>query len=322
MKNVFKRVAASTVALSLIASIGAVGAFAAAPAEKGSYTGSIRVYKENTTEFVDRNLSMCDPLFDHDVDVTLTDDGAQLDVYVANPVPMFPSKSQDGTLKDMTLTIGETRYTGTSDVESKEMRTFDTWSFMFGMSTGKEYQTQKVTFTLPRDAMDALEQGVASSAHVNAMNMTQKFVVQVKDLKPVGAPTPEATTPEATETSEKSMNVTADIKAPEATYTVTIPESVSMGTLSAEQDNVLSYQVDVTAANMGDGYVEVSAPADGVLTSGENQLAFQNSFGAQKATADATLDGAFTVSAEAVKAAAAGNYTGTANFTIRYFAGK
>ncbi len=58
MRNVFKRVAASTVALSLIASIGAVGAFAAAPAENGSYTGSIRVYKDKTTEFVDKNVSM------------------------------------------------------------------------------------------------------------------------------------------------------------------------------------------------------------------------------------------------------------------------
>ncbi len=318
MRNVFKRVAASTVALSLIASIGAVGAFAAAPAENGSYTGSIRVYKDKTTEFVDKNVSMCDSLFDHDVDVTLTDDGAQLDVYVAYPVPNFSSQGKDGTLKDMTLTIGETQYTATSDIETKEMRTFDAKGAMFGVEAGKEYQTQKVTFTLPRDAMDALEQGVASSAYVNVvMNMTQNFVVQVKDLTPVEEPAPEAT-----ETSEKSMNVTADIKAPEATYTVTIPESVSMGNLSAEQDNVLSYQVDVTAANMGDGYVEVSAPADGALTSGENQLAFQNSFGTQKVTADATLDGAFTVSAEAVKAAAAGNYTGTANFTIRYFAGK
>lgn len=318
MKNVYKRVAASTVALSLLASMGAVGAFAAAPAENGSYTGSIRVYKDKTTEFVEKNVSMCDALFDHDVDVTMTDDGAQLDVYVAYPVPNFSTQGTDGTLKDMTLTIGDTQYTATSDIETKEERTFDAAGFMFGVEAGKAYQTQKVTFTLPRDAMDALEQGVKSTAYVNVvMNTTQNFVVQVKDLTPV-----QEAAPEATETSEKSMNVTADIKAPEATYTVTIPESVAMGTLSAEQDNVMQYQVDVTAANMGEGYVEVSAPADGVLNNGEKQLAFQNNFGAQKAAADTTLSGAFTVRAEAVQAAAAGNYMGTANFTIRYFAGK
>ena len=117
-----------------------------------------------------------------------------------------------------------------------------------------------------------------------------------------------------------TANVEEQISAP--TYTVTVSEAVAMGTLSGEADNTMEYKVNVVAADLN-GTVSVTAPEAGQLGSGENTLAFTNSFGTQTVTADTEgtdLGGAIGVSAEAVAAAAAGNYTGTTTFSITYSA--
>ena len=88
------------------------------------------------------------------------------------------------------------------------------------------------------------------------------------------------------------------------------------------QDNSLTYTVDVEASNLN-GNLSVSAPGTGNLTSGDNTLAFANSFGTQNVTADTEngqLSGAISVSASDVAKAAAGNYTGTTTFSITYAA--
>lgn len=324
MRNAFKHIAAAALAVVMAVNIGAATASAAEEKalENGTYEGSIHFFKEGTTEFVAKNYSMCDALFVHKADVTVTNENVKIDAFVAFPVPAFPNLGKDGTLKNVVLTHGEKKYEAVSDINTKTVKTFDTANALFGIKKGDELSTQKLTFTLPRDAAAQLEKGFATTAYVNVfMNNNVNFVVQVANLTPTSG-SGSGSESKPTEQSEKAMTVTAEVAAPAATYTVTIPESVTLGTLSATNDTVHEYQVKVTAANMGNGYVEVSTAADGKLTNGKNELSFANSFGTQKTSADATFTGNFTVSADAVKTAAAGNYTGTANFTVRYFAGK
>ena len=82
------------------------------------------------------------------------------------------------------------------------------------------------------------------------------------------------------------------------------------------------YPVKVAASDLK-GTLSISAPETGVLSSGENTLAFSNDFGTQSITEDTaltSLSGQLTVAREAVASAAAGNYTGTTSFTVTYTA--
>lgn len=280
----------------------------------GNYTGEIHFLNANGSG----NTSMCDPIFVHNADLTLTADNAELTFYVAYPIPAFSDQGADGTVKDVVFTVNDTEYTAESDITTKPEKEFDTTSALFGVNEGDVLTTQVLTVDLPRDAVDDLEAGTISvSAYVNVvMNSTQNFFIQVTNIQSVGGTTEPADT--------KDMQITADVQevvsAP--TYTVTVPGSVKLGPLSTEEDNSLPYTVDVAASNLN-GTLSVSAPETGNLTSGDNTLAFANSFGTQNVTADTEdgkLSGAISVSASDVAAAAAGNYTGTTTFSITYAA--
>lgn len=286
--------------------------------ENGSYTGTIHFMKgEDATQ-----TSMCDSIFAHEADVTLSDDTAELTFYVAYPVPSFAYQGADGTIKDVVMTVDGATYTGESDITTKAVKTFDNTGAAFGINAGDELTTQAVTVDLPRSAVDNFEEGIETSAYVNVvMNMNQNFYAKVTDLtkKNSGSDTGNTTT------DSKDMEITANVekKISEPAYTVTVPESAAMGTLSRDKDNKVKYDVTVTATDLN-GTLSVTTPAAGELTSGSNKLAFANSFGTQQITEDTTggkLSGELSVSAEAVKAATAGNYTGTTTFTISY-AGK
>lgn len=313
MKKEIKRITAGILTLAVVASMGVMSAFAAGPYADGNYTGKVTFMHEKNEA-----NSMCNVLFDHDADVKVTGDNAEISVYAAYPVPAFADQCEGGTVKNVVMTIDGTEYTAVSDISTKPERVFDETNEGFGVTAGSALPTQVLTFTIPKDKLDSLATAPATTkAFVNpVMGMNVTFRFKLENIQGGAAPV------EPTETSSKSMNVTADVAAPAASYEVTIPESIAMGTLSAENDNVVAYNVDVAAANMDNGYVQVSADAAGELTSGENKLAFANDFGTQKASSNATLKGNFTVTAAAVQAAAAGNYTGTANFSISYFAGK
>ena len=280
----------------------------------GNYTGEIHFLNANGSG----NYSMCDPIFVHEAELALTADNAELTFYVAYPIPSFPDLGTDGTILDVVLTVDGTEYTAESDITTKPEKVFDTTATLFGITEGESYPTQVLTVDLPRDAVDDLEAGtVSASAYVNSvMNSTQNFFIQVTNIQSVGGETEPADT--------KDMQITADVQevvsAP--TYTVTVPGSVKLGPLSTEEDNSLPYTVDVAASNLN-GTLSVSAPETGNLTSGDNTLAFANSFGTQNVTADTEngkLSGAISVSASDVAAAAAGNYTGTTTFSITYVA--
>lgn len=288
----------------------------------GNYTGEIHFLNANGSGAA----SMCDPIFVHEAELALTADNAELTFYVAYPIPAFPAMGTDGTILDVVLTVDDAQYTAESDITTKPEKVFDTTSSLFGITEGESYPTQVLTVDLPRDAVDDLEAGtVAASAYVNSvMNSTQDFFVQVTDIQSVGGETEDPDQPEVPAEDTQDMQISADVEeavsAP--SYTVTVPSSVEMGTLSTEADNSLPYTVDVEASNLN-GTLSVSAPGTGNLTSGNNTLAFANSFGTQNVTADTEngqLSGAISVSASDVAKAAAGNYTGTTTFSITYAA--
>ena len=281
----------------------------------GNYTGEIHFLNANGTGAA----SMCDPIFVHEAELALTADNAELTFYVAYPIPSFPDLGTDGTILDVVLTVDGTEYTAESDITTKPEKVFDTTATLFGITEGESYPTQVLTVDLPRDAVDDLEAGtVSASAYVNSvMDSTQNFFIQVTNIQSVGGETEPA---EETQDMEITANVEEVVSAPD--YTITVPSTVALGTLSTEEDNSLPYTVDVAASNLN-GTLSVSAPETGNLTSGDNTLAFANSFGTQNVTADTEngkLSGAISVSASDVAAAAAGNYTGTTTFSITYVA--
>ena len=280
----------------------------------GNYTGEIHFLNANGTGAA----SMCDPIFVHEAELALTADNAELTFYVAYPIPSFPDLGTDGTILDVVLTVDGTGYTAESDITTKPEKVFDTTAGLFGITEGESYPTQVLTVDLPRDAVDDLEAGtVSASAYVNSvMDSTQNFFIQVTNIQSVGGETEPADT--------EDMQITADVQevVSEPTYMVTVPDKVELGTLSTKEDKSLPYTVGVAASNLN-GTLSVSAPETGNLTSGDNTLAFANSFGTQNVTADTEngkLSGAISVSASDVAAAAAGNYTGTTTFSITYAA--
>ena len=288
----------------------------------GNYTGEIHFLNANGSG----NTSMCDPIFVHNADLTLTADNAELTFYVAYPIPAFSDQGADGTVKDVVFTVNDTEYTAESDITTKPEKEFDTTSALFGVNEGDVLTTQVLTVDLPRDAVDDLEAGTISvSAYVNVvMNSTQNFFVQVTNMQSVGGETEEPDQPEVPAEETQDMQISADVKEAVSTpdYTVTVPSTVALGTLSTEEDKSLPYTVDVVASNLN-GTLSVSAPETGNLTNGDNTLAFSNSFGTKTVTEDTAgteLSGAISVSASDVAAAAAGNYTGTTTFSITYSA--
>ncbi|MDD3338856.1 MAG: hypothetical protein PHS82_08395 [Lachnospiraceae bacterium] len=308
-----KKFISGALTVAMAASMMCTTAFAATTEtlENGDYTGTIHFHNASDPA----NYSMCDSIFAHEAEVKLTDDAATLTFYVAYPVPTYPEQGVDGTIKDVKFTAGEKEYTGTSDITTKAVKTFDTAGALFGIKAGDELPTQAVTVDLPRSAVDSMEAGLATTAFVNVvMNTNTAFVVKVTDLK--------AAAGDATET--KSMEITADVAEPVSTptYTTTVPSSTTMGALSTTKDTTADYKVNIEASNL-DGTVTVTAPESGKLTSGTNTLAFSNTFGSQNIAADTTgieLSGSIRVAANDVKAAAAGNYVGTTTFTISYAA--
>lgn len=276
----------------------------------GDYTGEIHFLNANGSG----KYSMCDPILVREAELALTADNAELTFYVAYPIPAFPDLGTDGTILDVVLTVDGTGYTAESDITTKPEKVFDTTASLFGITEGESYPTQVLTVDLPRDAVDDLEAGtVSASAYVNSvMDSTQNFLIQVTNIQSVGG------------ADTEDMQITADVQevVSEPTYTVTVPGSVELGTLSTEEDNSSPYTVGVAASNLN-GTLSVSAPETGNLTNGDNTLAFSNSFGTKTVTEDTAgteLSGAISVSASDVAAAAAGNYTGTTTFSITYAA--
>lgn len=311
MNKGLKRIITGCLAVSLFFGIGRFDAYASNSREDGEYTGKILLLKETKDQ-----ESMCSELLDHDVDVKISENEAEVRIYAVFPVEGFGKADDEGTLKDMVLTIDGEQYTAVSDIKEKPKREMDKKSTMFRIKVGDVKPTQVLTFKFPAEKLDSVNKAPVK-AYVYALGSEKDFRLTLSDLQRKGGAAPEGTSPTAV--TEKNVQITAMIGAPAANYEVTIPSTVTMGTLSAERDNVLPYTVNVSAENMGNGYVTISAPASGTLTNNGHTLEFTNDMGTKKAKNTTTLNGNFKVKADAVKSAVAGNYTGTANFTISYF---
>ena len=232
---------------------------------------------------------------DPEITACVTADSAELTFYVAYPIPNFADQGADGTIKDVVFTVDGTEYAAESDITTKPEKEFDTDAALFGISAGDSLPTQVLTVELPRDVLDDLEAGtVSASAYVNVfMNSTQNFFVKVTDLQSTGG----TQEPGGETQNTQDMQITADVEeaVSEPEYTVTVPSSVEMGTLSAEKNSELGYAVKVEAENL-DGTLTISAPESGSLTSSDNKLAFANNFGSQTVTADTAGTTTFTIS--------------------------
>lgn len=319
MKLRNKIVSTLTVA-ALIATTFSTTAFAATDDYvNGTYSATVHMYKADSPS----DRSMCDPIFDYDADVVLSADETEITVYVAYPIPAFSSLGVDGTLLDVVATVDGTTYTADLDTTSLPSRQFDESSALFGTTAGVSYPTEVITFNLPADAITAAtSDGIYLSAYVNSvMNSTQYFYMKLSAMTLIAGES--SADANATETSEQSVTVTADVEKNTPSYTVTVPASVALGTLSKVADTTVSYNVEVEANNFDGESVEVVATSSGKLVSDANEnntIAFTNDFGSQTVTKSATLSGNIKVNANDVASAKSGNYTGTTSFVINYFA--
>lgn len=133
----------------------------------------------------------------------------------------------------------------------------------------------------------------------------------------------------------KNMEITATVEKTmeEPSYSVVIPSAVSMGNISASEDNIIEYEITVRTDDKN-GIVTVSAPEEGKLVKEENargkaeSLRFTNDFGKQtigevteqkeSTSTESSLKGKICIAAKDVKNASTGNYRGTTVFTINY----
>jgi LPXTG-motif cell wall-anchored protein len=108
-------------------------------------------------------------------------------------------------------------------------------------------------------------------------------------------------------------------------YTVTIPESVSLGTLSSDENNIQTYEVAVKS-NASNGFLTVTGETAGELQYGQHSIPYTGTFGTQVVdlaniktrNEEVLLLGEIQVQAEDVAKAVAGNYTGTKVFTMQW----
>lgn len=304
-----KKMIAGVLTTAMAMSLMSVSAFAGTETyADGDYVGTIHMMNATNTA----NYSMCDGFFENDnAQVTISEDATVITLNVVSPITVGTSTSD--TLGETKATYNGTEYT--AEVDSTYTAGSIAWpnTVAIGSVTAGELRTYQImTFTLPADAVDALDEGITVAATVNAMGYAPEMLMKITDL--AAAPSGDA--------DNRNMDITAEVAPKAASYEVTIPESVAMGTLSTEADTTKDFTVNVVATGIN-GTVSVAAASTGTLTSGTNSLAFANSFGTKTVTADTTaagtdFTGTLKVTKDAVNAAASGNYTGTTTFTISY----
>ena len=330
MNKVFRKVAAGALSLCVAAGMAAPAAFAADGVPK--YADDYMYSAKLTVTTDEPILAFSASLFDTDAYLNVNhklggESGYNVSAtaFVLHTVPangiVKPIKELVLNYDGVPHQFRPSRYE--DDITD---RTFDIDCNGYGIKAGDSLKAIPLRFASgdnsngPKNHIEALKNGVKgyyTFEDGTIVNCTFKL----SDFK-LAWDHGKAPAPEATEKSQQSAQITASVAAPVASYKVTIPESIAMGTLSTEEDNVAAYTVNVTAENLGNGKVVVAAPAAGELTCDAGALAYANSFGTQETSVTAALNGAFTVTAADAAAAAAGSYAGTATFDISYFAAK
>ena len=144
--------------------------------------------------------SMCDVMFAEKAEVEVHGENATLKLYVAYPVPNFPSMGTDGTIKNFKVTYDGQTYTAESDITSKPMMTVKKDNPFFGLVAGKEIPAQVLTITLPKAALNESELPVTAFVNV-FMDMDVNFRMALSELaledtaKPEPQPEPQPEVP-------------------------------------------------------------------------------------------------------------------------------
>lgn len=305
MKN-SKKFISGIVAALMITATSAVPSFAAsAPTEDGKYTANIVMNKDG-----EQTQSMAGVLFAPTADITISGENATIDFYVADPIPAFVGEEHDysaGTVKDVSTTIDSTKYDATSTLKNTT-KTFAQTNAMFGITSGEDYTCDTLSLTVPKTALSNAYLDISAYVCV-VMTSNVAFDMYLSNYEAVGS-TPE-NTPET-----KTMEITATVPENTSTYSVTIPESTDIGTLSYTQPTTKTYDVTVDLGN--DGKTVTVSTESSMLTDGTNTINVSNSFGTELSenfTESKTVTGTLTVD-QLDESAVIGNYTGTIAFEI------
>ena len=125
-------------------------------------------------------------------------------------------------------------------------------------------------------------------------------------------------------TTSQSTTLTAEVSAG-ATYSVRIPEQVSLGSLPASGDFNSPYSIDVTMHKGDTGTVSVRSEQSVDLLpdgrSGADALPCHNRFADHHFTESGSAEGLLTIYGEDIRAAKPGSYSGTLNFYLSYTPG-
>lgn len=104
-----------------------------------------------------------------------------------------------------------------------------------------------------------------------------------------------------------------------STFTVSIPESIQLGTLSLLEDTIIPYQLGVSIIDGNDGRgleVMITTNEDEELVQGQYEIPFVNSLTSHVFTSNEVVAETITVEASKVASAYHGNYQGTMTFHI------
>lgn len=301
MKN-SKKFISGIVAALMITATSAVPSFAAsAPTEDGKYTANIVMNKDGA-----QTVSMAGALFAPTADITISGENATIDFYVADPIPAFVGAEHDyseGSVKDVSTTIDEVQYDATATLKNTS-KIFPNENALFGITANEEYTCDTLSLTIPKTALsnDYLD----ISAYVCIfMKTTVAFDMYLSDF-----------VAEENTSETKTMEITATVPENISTYSVTIPESTDIGTLSYTQPTTKTYDVTVDLGN--DGKTVTVSTESSMLTDGTNTINVSNSFGTELSenfTESKTVTGTLTVD-QLDESAVIGNYTGTIAFEI------
>lgn len=255
------------------------------------------------------NPSMCNALFYPEMIAEVTGDTTTITLYVLDPIPTFSSAGQPITELKLTYSADSSKeYIASIDTTNQVTKTFNT-AFM-GDIIG-DYPCDVITASIPTQAMLDSSNGVLNvTAFVNAVMNTYVDFFLVVDTSNLSA--------SATETTTQTTQIVAEVIDDTPDYYVTIPSTISLGTLSKIDDTTVDYEIKVETKNLASSsYLQISAPETGTLQSGSNTIAFNNTLGVRTYTSSTVDTAQLSVKAQNVETA--GSYTGTTTFEIMFF---
>lgn len=119
------------------------------------------------------------------------------------------------------------------------------------------------------------------------------------------------------ETQEQSAQITARVPAATASYYITLPEEISLGSLDSTSDYQKDYELGVTVESLGDLKLKITSDRRITYTNTDDTaktLTGYNAFGTQYFSENGTAEGTLTVYKEDIGQVPKGTYTGTMKF--------